>query len=37
MMAGVFTEPGIVHQHNPPHGANCDVGRVPRGVDALRR
>jgi 2-dehydropantoate 2-reductase len=34
MMAGVFTEPGIVHQHNPPHGAHCDIGRVPRGIDA---
>ncbi len=35
MMAGVFTEPGIVHQHNPPHGAHCDIGRVPRGIDSL--
>jgi 2-dehydropantoate 2-reductase len=35
MMAGVFTEPGVVHQHNPPHGAHCDIGRVPRGIDAI--
>lgn len=32
-MAGVHLEPGVVHQHNPRHGAICDVGRVPRGTD----
>jgi 2-dehydropantoate 2-reductase len=35
LMAGVHLEPGVVHQHNPPMGANCDIGRVPRGVDAV--
>lgn len=34
-MAGVHLEPGVVHQHNTPHGAICDVGRVPHGSDAL--
>jgi 2-dehydropantoate 2-reductase len=33
LMAGVHLEPGVVHQHNPPMGANCDIGGVPRGVD----
>ena len=35
MMAGVHLEPGVVHQHNPPLGAHCDIGRVPRGIDAI--
>lgn len=34
-MAGVHLEPGVVHQHNPPLGANCDIGRVPRGIDDI--
>jgi len=34
-MAGVHLEPGVVHQHNPPHGAICDVGRFPTGADAV--
>jgi 2-dehydropantoate 2-reductase len=35
MMAGVYLEPGVVHVHNPPFGANCDIGRVPRGHDGV--
>ena len=35
LMAGVHLEPGVVHQHNPPLGANCDIGRVPRGSDGI--
>lgn len=35
LMAGVHLEPGVVHQHNPPMGASCDIGRVPRGVDEV--
>lgn len=34
-MAGVYLEPGVVHMHNPPFGARCDLGRVPRGQDAI--
>jgi 2-dehydropantoate 2-reductase len=34
-MAGVYLEPGVVHQHNPRHGAICDVGRVPHGTDRV--
>jgi 2-dehydropantoate 2-reductase len=33
MMAGVYLEAGVVHQHNPPFGAHCDIGRFPRGTD----
>jgi 2-dehydropantoate 2-reductase len=35
MMAGVHLEPGIVHVHSTPHGGVCDIGRAPRGVDAI--
>jgi 2-dehydropantoate 2-reductase len=35
MMASVYLEPGVVHLHNPPFGASCDVGSVPDGHDAL--
>jgi 2-dehydropantoate 2-reductase len=35
MMAAVFLEPGVVHIHNPPFGASCDVGRVPHGHDEV--
>jgi 2-dehydropantoate 2-reductase len=35
MMAGVYLEPGVVHMHNPPFGASCDVGRIPHGHDEL--
>jgi 2-dehydropantoate 2-reductase len=35
MMAGVYLEPGIVHMHNPPFGASCDVGRIPHGHDEV--
>jgi 2-dehydropantoate 2-reductase len=35
MMAGVHLEPGIVHVHNTPQSGVCDVGRYPRGTDAL--
>src|ERR1019366_5550278 len=37
MMAGVYLEPGVVHVHNPPFGANCDIGRVPGGRDDVDR
>jgi 2-dehydropantoate 2-reductase len=33
MMAGVYLEAGVVHMHNPPFGASCDVGRIPDGHD----
>jgi 2-dehydropantoate 2-reductase len=35
MMAGVYLEPGIVHMHNAPFGASCDLGRVPHGYDEV--
>ena len=35
MMAGVYLEPGVVHMHNPPFGASCDLGRIPHGHDDL--
>jgi len=35
MMAGVYLEAGVVHVHNPPFGASCDVGRIPHGHDAV--
>ena len=35
MMASVHLEPGVVHLHNPPFGASCDVGRVPDGQDGI--
>ena len=35
MMAGVYLEPGVVHMHNPPFGAMCDLGRVPGGSDEV--
>jgi 2-dehydropantoate 2-reductase len=33
MMAAVYLEPGVVHVHNAPFGAICDIGRVPDGRD----
>ncbi len=33
--AGVHLEPGVVHLHNPPFTASCDVGRVPAGHDGV--
>jgi 2-dehydropantoate 2-reductase len=35
MMAAVHMEPGVVHVHNTPQSGVCDVGRYPRGSDAL--
>jgi 2-dehydropantoate 2-reductase len=35
MMAAVHIEPGVVHVHNTPQRGVCDVGRFPRGADAI--
>ena len=35
MMAGVYLEPGVVHLHNLPFGARCDVGLIPHGHDDI--
>ena len=35
MLVAVHTEPGVVHAHNTPFSGICDVGRYPRGIDAV--
>jgi 2-dehydropantoate 2-reductase len=35
LMPAVHLEPGVVHVHSAPYSGTCDLGRFPRGCDAL--